>query len=417
MQNLLNRFLGYVSFDTRPDENATSSPSSMTQMLFAERLAGELEAIGLTEVTLDANGYVMATLPANTRSARPVLGFIAHMDTSPEAPSDKISPKVHKVYKGGDIILDPEENIKLSAREFPDLKKYRGQTIITTDGRTLLGADDKAGVAEIVTAMEYLISDPSLKHGRIRIAFTPDEEIGRGADHFDVKAFGADYAYTVDGGALGELEYENFNAAAATVTVKGRGVHPGTAKGTMINSLMLAKEFDSLLPANERPEYTEGYEGFYHLYDLKGTVEETTLKYIVRDHDPVRFSDRKKVMHNAASRLKKKHGRAEVILNIRDQYFNMKEIIEANYFIIKDAVRAYRKAGIEPVIKPVRGGTDGARLSFMGLPCPNLFTGGHNFHGRFEFIPLQSMAKAVEVIVNLSVSARKSKETAAKHKH
>jgi tripeptide aminopeptidase len=415
MQNLLNRFLEYVSFDTRPDENSTSSPSSIAQMLFAERLSGELETIGLTEVTLDANGYVMATLPPNARSARPVIGFIAHMDTSPEAPSEKISPKVHKGYKGGDIILDREENIKLSAREFPGLKKYRGQTIITTDGRTLLGADDKAGIAEIVTAMEYLIAHPSLRHGKIMIAFTPDEEIGRGADHFNVKDFGADYAYTVDGGELGELEYENFNAAAATVTIKGRGVHPGTAKGTMINSLMLAKEFDNLLPAVERPEFTEGYEGFYHLYDLKGTVEETTIKYIVRDHDPVRFNERKKILSNAATRLKKKHRRAEIILNIRDQYFNMKEIIEANYFIIKDAVRAYRKAGIEPIIKPVRGGTDGARLSFMGLPCPNLFTGGHNFHGRFEFIPLQSMEKAVEVIVNLSLSAKKFKETGQKN--
>jgi tripeptide aminopeptidase len=415
MQNLLNRFLEYVSFDTRPDENSTSSPSSIAQMLFAERLSGELETIGLTEVTLDANGYVMATLPPNARSARPVIGFIAHMDTSPEAPSEKISPKVHKGYKGGDIILDREENIKLSAREFPGLKKYKGQTIITTDGRTLLGADDKAGIAEIVTAMEYLIAHPSLRHGKIMIAFTPDEEIGRGADHFNVKDFGADYAYTVDGGELGELEYENFNAAAATVTIKGRGVHPGTAKGTMINSLMLAKEFDNLLPAVERPEFTEGYEGFYHLYDLKGTVEETTIKYIVRDHDPVRFNERKKILSNAATRLKKKHRRAEIILNIRDQYFNMKEIIEANYFIIKDAVRAYRKAGIEPIIKPVRGGTDGARLSFMGLPCPNLFTGGHNFHGRFEFIPLQSMEKAVEVIVNLSLSAKKFKETGQKN--
>jgi len=414
MQNLLNRFLDYVSFDTRPDENSTSSPSSIAQMLFAERLSGELEAIGLTEVTLDANGYVMATLAANTRSVRPVIGFIAHMDTSPEAPSEKISPKVHKGYKGGDIILDPEEKIKLSARDFPELRQYKGQTIITTDGRTLLGADDKAGVAEIVTAMEYLIAHPSLRHGNIRIAFTPDEEIGRGADHFDVKAFGADYAYTVDGGGLGELEYENFNAAAATVTIKGRGVHPGTAKGTMINSLMLAKELDGLLPAEERPEFTEGHEGFYHLYDLKGSVEETVMKYIIRDHDPVKFNNRKKILNDAAALLRKRHRRAEIMLNLKDQYFNMKEIIEANYFIIKDAVRAYRKAGIEPVIKPVRGGTDGARLSFMGLPCPNLFTGGHNFHGRFEFIPLQSMEKAVEVIVNLSLSAKKFKEEASK---
>lgn len=403
MQKLLYRFLDYVRFDTRPDETSTSCPSSVSQMLFAGKLGTELEKTGLAEVTIDGNGYVMATLPANTRKKRPVLGFISHMDTSPEAPSGKVNPQVHHDYSGGDILLNPDKKIKLSPKEFRDLIKYKGQTIITTDGLTLLGADDKAGIAEIVTAMEYLVSHPGMKHGKIRIAFTPDEEIGRGADHFDVKVFGAEYAYTVDGGGLGELEYENFNAAAATLTIRGRSVHPGTAKGIMLNSVMIAKEFDALLPARERPEFTEGYEGFFHLFDINGSVEETTAKYIIRDHDPVKFAARKKVLNDAVSLIRRKYRKAEVKVTMKDQYYNMKEIIESKYFLIEDAVNAYRKAGVEPDIKPVRGGTDGARLSFMGLPCPNLFTGGHNYHGRYEYIPLQSMEKAVEVIINLCV--------------
>lgn len=405
MQNLLNRFLDYARFDTSPDEDNSASPSSVRQMLFAERLAHELEQTGLSDVTLDGNGYLMATLPANTQSKSPVVGFISHMDTSPEAPSGNVNPLVHNDYDGGDIILNNDPVIILSPDDFPELAGYRGQTIITSDGMTLLGADDKAGVAEIVTAMEYLVAHPELKHGTIRIAFTPDEEIGRGADHFDVRAFGASYAYTLDGGGIGELEYENFNAAAATVTVRGRSVHPGTAKDTMINSIMLAGELDALLPQGERPEHTTGYQGFFHLYDIRGSVEETVMKYIIRDHDPVRFTDRKKILTDAAAEIKRRHRGAEVNVGLRDQYFNMKEIIEAHYHIVEEAVRAYRKAGVEPVIKPVRGGTDGARLSFMGLPCPNLFTGGHNYHGRFEYIPLQSMEKAVEVIVNLCISA------------
>lgn len=406
MQNLLNRFLEYVRFDTRPDEANSTSPSSMKQILFAGRLADELSRIGLTGVTLDGNGYIMATLPANTGSECPVVGFIAHMDTSPESPSENVNPLVHRDYDGGDIILDRDHGIILSPKDFPELARYIGQTIITSDGTTLLGADDKAGVAEIVTAVEYLLANPGLEHGVIRIAFTPDEEIGRGADHFDVKAFGADYAYTLDGGGIGELEYENFNAASATVTVRGRGVHPGTAKDTMINSIMLARELDTLIPQEERPEHTSGYEGFFHLYDIKGSVEETVVKYIIRDHDPVRFSERKKIIDDVASEIRRRHKGASVTVVMKDQYFNMKEIIEANYYIVEEAVKAYRKAGIEPLIKPVRGGTDGARLSFMGLPCPNLFTGGHNYHGRHEYIPLQSMEKAVEVIVNLSLSAK-----------
>jgi tripeptide aminopeptidase len=406
MNNLLDRFLDYVRFETKPDEANPASPSSLSQMLFAERLADELEKIGLTEVNLDGNGYLMATVPATIDYPCPVIGLIAHMDTSPESPSENIRPVVHVNYDGNDIVLSHDPKIVLSPSEFPDLARYRGQTVITTDGTTLLGADDKAGIAEIVTACEYLISDQGIKHGKIRIAFTPDEEIGRGADNFDVRRFGADYAYTLDGGGIGELEYENFNAAAATVTVSGRSVHPGTAKDAMINSIMVAGEFHSLLPPKERPEHTEGYEGFYHLYDIRGSVEETVMKYIIRDHDPVKFNDRKRVMAEAAEKIKERYPGAGVDLTLRDQYFNMKEIIEANYHIIEQAVEAYRRAGIEPVIKPVRGGTDGSRLSFMGLPCPNLFTGGHNYHGRFEYIPLQSMEKAVEMILNLCTSAK-----------
>jgi tripeptide aminopeptidase len=406
MHSLLNRFLEYVRFNTRPDESTSSSPSSVNQMLFAEKLAHELGCIGLKDIVLDGNGYLMATLPANTRSPRPVIGFIAHMDTSPEAPPGDTNPLVHRSYDGNDIILDPKRKIRLSPREFPELTSYKGKTLITSDGGTLLGADDKAGIAEIVTAMEYLIANPSLKHGTIKIGFTPDEEIGRGADHFDVKAFSADYAYTVDGGPVGDLEYENFNAAAATVAIRGRSVHPGTAKDTMINSVMVAKAFDSLLPSSERPEKTSGYEGFFHLYDIRGGVEETVLKYIIRDHDPAIFSERKKRMRLVASEIRKQHMGAVVSVNIKDQYYNMKEIIESNWYIIEAAEEAYRKAGIEPMIKPVRGGTDGARLSFMGLPCPNIFTGGHNYHGRYEYIPLESMDKAVEVITNLCLSAK-----------
>ncbi len=410
METLLDRFLNYVRFETRPDDTNPSSPSSVEQMLFAERLTAELEKIGMEEVNLDGNGYVMATLPSNNGTEVPVIGFIAHMDTSPEAPSANINPLVHSNYEGNDLVLNKERNIVLSPADFPELTAYGGKTIITSDGTTLLGADDKAGIAEIIMACEHLIANPSLKHGKIRIAFTPDEEIGRGADNFNVKAFGADWAYTLDGGGIGELEYENFNAAAAAVTIRGRSVHPGTAMDTMINSIMLAHELDGLLPSEERPEHTTGYEGFFHLYDLRGTVEETDMKYIIRDHDPVKFSERKKIMNAAAEEIRRRYPSADITVAIKDQYFNMKEIIEANYHTIEAAIDAYRKAGIEPVIKPVRGGTDGARLSFMGLPCPNLFTGGHNYHGRFEYIPLQSMEKAVEVIINLCTSEKTFKK-------
>ena len=404
---LLDRFLSYVRFETRPDNTNPSSPSSLEQMLFAEQLTAELEQIGMEEVILDGNGYVMATLPSNNGTDDPVIGFIAHMDTSPEAPSSNINPLIHSSYDGNDIMLNKELDIVLSPTDFPELTAYRGRTIITSDGTTLLGADDKAGIAEIITACAHLIANPSLKHGKIRIAFTPDEEIGRGADNFNVKAFGADWAYTLDGGGIGELEYENFNAAAASVSIRGRSVHPGTAKDTMINSIMLARELDALLPSAERPEHTTGYEGFFHLYDLRGTVEETIMKYIIRDHDPVKFSERKKIINATAEEIRRKYCGADISVAVKDQYFNMKEIIEANYHTIEAAIDAYRRAEIEPVIKPVRGGTDGARLSFMGLPCPNLFTGGHNYHGRYEYIPLQSMEKAVEVIINLCTSEKK----------
>jgi len=404
MKNLLKRFLSYVRIDTMSDEESTTCPSTEKQFRFAEKLAGELRSIGMTEVCLDSNGYVMATLPASDGINRPVIGFIAHMDTSPEAPSADVRPVVHENYDGNDIILNMGKDVVLSAHDFPELIKYKGQTIITSDGLTLLGADDKAGIAEIVTAMETLINHPELRHGKIRVGFTPDEEIGRGADKFDVAAFGADYAYTVDGGEIGELEYENFNAASAVIKTGGRNVHPGTAKGQMINSILLSQRINSLLPENEKPEYTTDHEGFFHLFDIRGSVEETTMKYIIRDHDLERFNFRKKQIEEAVSKVKSENHGAQIEVIIKDQYYNMKEIIENHYHIIEKAITAFKQAGIEPKIKPVRGGTDGARLSYMGLPCPNIFTGGHNYHGRFEYIPLESMSKAVEIIINISTA-------------
>jgi len=390
-----------------PDEESTTCPSSDRQLRFAGKLADELKRIGLTEVSLDTNGYVMASVPANDGSNSPVIGFIAHMDTSPEAPSENIRPVVHKDYDGADIILDSKTNVILSVNDFPELKNYKGQTIITSDGSTLLGADDKAGIAEIVTAMERLIEHPELRHGKIRIAFTPDEEIGRGADKFDVAAFGADYAYTVDGGEIGELEYENFNAAAAVIKIYGRNVHPGTAKGSMINSIRLSQRLNSLLPENEKPEYTSDHEGFFHLFDLKGSVEETTMKYIIRDHNHEKFLRRKKQIEEAAEVVRSENKGASIDVVIKDQYYNMKEIIEKHYYIVENAISAFNKAGVEPKIIPVRGGTDGSRLSFIGLPCPNIFTGGHNYHGRFEYVPLESMSKAVDVIIGISTARDK----------
>ncbi len=402
MEKVVERFLKYAKIDTQSDEYSESTPSTQKQLTLAKLLVSELEDLELNDISLDENGYVMATLEANTGENKfPVIGLIAHMDTSPDFTAEKVNPLIHQNYDGGDIILNKEKNIVLSPVDFPELPNYKGQDIITTDGTTLLGADDKAGIAEIITALEWLKEHPEIKHGTVRVAFTPDEEIGRGADHFDVKKFNADFAYTVDGGEIGELEFENFNAALATIHFKGRNVHPGTAKDQMVNSMLLAMEFNGLLPAAERPEHTTGYEGFFHLIDMSGTVENSKLRYLIRDHNMERFSHRKNLMEQAAGFLKTKYGDEYINLKIKDQYFNMLEKIKPVYYIVERAEKAMLACGVEPLKKPIRGGTDGSRLSYMGLPTPNLFTGGHNFHGRFEYIPVQSMEKAVEVIVKI----------------
>jgi len=404
MSKVVERFLKYVTYNTQSDEESSTVPSTEGQLVFARALKEELEAIGLKEVSLDEKGYLMATLESNLGEDKevPTIGFIAHMDTSPDMSGENVKTQLIKNYDGGDIVLNEEEGIILSPLDFPELKDYVGRDIITTDGTTLLGADDKAGIAEIITAMEYLLENPEIKHGRIRIGFTPDEEIGRGADFFDVKKFAADLAYTVDGGPLGELEYENFNAAAARVSIKGTSVHPGTAKGKMVNSLLIASELINKLPAEETPAETEGYEGFYHLVSVKGNVEETKLYYIIRDFDKINFIKRKTNLEEIVQDLNKKYDRARIQLKITDQYYNMKEIIENNKEIIDTAYQAMEEIGIRPLITPIRGGTDGARLSYMGLPTPNIFTGGHNFHGKYEFIPVFAMEKAVELIVKIA---------------
>lgn len=398
---LLNRFLKYVKTDTQSDEFSDAVPSTFKQMEFARVLEEELRHIGLSEVSLDERGYLMATLPSNIKKETPVVGFIAHMDTSPDMPGANVNPKVFENYDGEELVLNEEKQITLSPAAFPELLKYKGQTLIITDGTTLLGADDKAGISEIITAMEYLISNPEIQHGDIRIGFTPDEEIARGADHFDIHKFKADFAYTLDGGELGELEYENFNAALAVVTIKGRNVHPGTAKGKMINSQHIAMDFHKQLPQKERPEHTEGYEGFYHLIDSRGSVEKTELRYLIRDHNHSNFEYRKKFMREITAKMNSKFDEPPVDVQIKDQYFNMRSKIEPVYHIIEIAEKAMQNRGINPIKKPIRGGTDGARLSYMGLPCPNLFTGGHNFHGKYEFIPLESMEMAVGVILEI----------------
>lgn len=401
MESLVKRFLHYVSFDTQSDELTNMTPSTPGQMFFAKELEKELRHIGLTDISLDDNGYLMATLPANCEKELPTIGFIAHLDTSPDCSGRKVSPRIVEKYDGSDIVLCAEENVVLRPDEFPELLHYTGQDLIVTDGKTLLGADDKAGVAEIVSAMEHLISHPEIKHGKIRIAFTPDEEIGQGADHFDVKRFGAKWAYTMDGGEIGELEYENFNAAVARITFKGRNVHPGYAKHKMINSLRVAVQYAIMLPRWETPEHTEGYEGFYHLVSCEGSVEETTLSYIIRDHDRDRFERRKKEFEHLVRKINKEFPDC-ASLDIKDQYYNMREKIEPVMFIVDLAEEAMRNVGVTPVVVPVRGGTDGARLSFEGLPCPNIFAGGLNFHGRYEFIPIPSMVKARDVIVEIA---------------
>lgn len=400
--NIVERFLKYVSFTTTSDSNTNMTPSTPGQMVFAQYLVEELKSIGLAEVSLDNNGYIMATLPANTEKHVPVIGFISHMDTSPDMTAKHVKPRIVHNYDGNDIVLNEEKAITLSTEKYSEILQYKGQDIIVTDGTTLLGADDKAGIAEIVTAMEYLISHPEIKHGKIRIGFTPDEEIGQGADHFDVTKFGAEWAYTMDGGEIGELEYENFNAAGAKITFSGVNVHPGYAYHKMRNSMRIAQEFVGMLPRWETPEHTQGYEGFYHLVGMEGTVEQSTLSYIIRDHDRDRFERRKKEMQHLVNKINAEFGSETAILEIKDQYFNMREKVEPVMHIVDLAFEAMEAVGVKPNVKPIRGGTDGARLSFEGLPCPNIFAGGHNFHGRFEFLPVQSMEKAMMVIVKIA---------------
>lgn len=402
MSKVVEKFLNYVKFDTRSDEESNTVPSTSKQLALAEELVKELKEMGMRDVSLDSNGYIMATLPGNTNKSTPVIGFIAHMDTSPEMPGSNIKPRIIEDYNGDDIVLNEEQNLVLRVEESPEIKDYIGNTLITTDGTTLLGADDKAGIAEIMAAIEYLIEHPEIKHGDIRVGFTPDEEIGRGADHFDVEKFNADFAYTMDGGAIGELEYENFNAASAKVTIYGRNVHPGYAKNKMINSMLIAKEFIGMMPEDETPAATEGYEGFYHLVSMSGGVEETQLSYIIRDFDAEKFEARKAFVQNAVNKINEKYGLGTVAVEIKEQYRNMKEKVEPVKYIVDIAFEAMESVGVKPLVKPIRGGTDGARLSFMGLPTPNIFTGGHNFHGRFEYIPVQSMEKAVKVIVKIA---------------
>lgn len=399
---ILERFLRYVKIDTRSDDTSSTFPSTEKQWNLSRLLHDELVALGLQNVSIDENAYVMATLPANINKPVPVIGFLAHVDTSPETPGDNVQPRIIENYGGGDILLNPENNVVLSPADFPELNDYVGQTLITTDGTTLLGADDKAGIAEIMTALSYLVQHPEIKHGTIKVAFTPDEEIGKGVDFFDVKKFGAQYAYTLDGGAIGELEYETFNAASATIKVQGRNIHPGYAKNKMINAMLLAMEFNILLPEFEKPGYTQHYEGFYHLVKIEGGVENCSMQYIVRDHNKETFQNRKKFLESAAQFMNEKYGENRVVVELKDQYFNMREKIEPVMHVVDIAQKAMEMAGVEPKIKPIRGGTDGARLSYMGLPCPNIFAGGHNFHGKHEFIPLESMHKAVEVIVNIA---------------
>ncbi|MDE6010501.1 MAG: peptidase T [Muribaculaceae bacterium] len=398
--NVTDLFLSYVKFDTQSDDETNMTPSTPGQMEFARYLKGELEKMGLEEISLYDNGYLMATLPANIDKPVPVVGFIAHLDTAPDMSGRHVNPRIVKNYDGGDVILNAEQGIVLSPREFPEMLNYIGQDLIVTDGTTLLGADDKAGIAEIVAAVAHLQAHPEIKHGKIRIAFNPDEEIGKGAHKFDVERFGAEFGYTMDGGAVGELEFENFNAAGARITIKGRNVHPGTAKHKMVNSIRVANQFIQMLPRWETPEHTEGYEGFYHLVGINGTVEETTLSYIIRDHDRARFESRKREIEHLVRKTNEEYPGC-CTAEINDQYYNMREKIEPVMHIISLAEEAMREAGVEPKVQPIRGGTDGAQLSFKGLPCPNIFAGGENFHGRYEFVAIQSMEKARDVVVNI----------------
>ncbi|TRX41419.1 peptidase T [Flavobacterium restrictum] len=406
MQHLIDRFIGYVTIDTESDPNSQTTPSTNKQWDLANLLVKELNTIGLQDITIDNKAYIMATLPSNVAHEVPTIGFISHFDTSPDFSGAHIKPQVITNYDGKDIVLNAELNIVLSPSYFKDLLQYKGQTLITTNGTTLLGADDKAGITEIVTAMEYLINHPEIPHGKIRIAFTPDEEIGRGAHHFDVEKFGADWAYTMDGSQVGELEYENFNAASAKITFKGKSVHPGYAKGKMINSMLIANHFINELPKEETPEMTKGYEGFFHIHHLSGSIEETVLELIIRDHNKRKFENRKELIDKITKKINKKFakqfGEDIAIADIQDQYYNMKEKVLPVKHIVDIAEKAMRTLGIKPLIKPIRGGTDGCQLSYKGLPCPNIFAGGHNFHGKYEYVPVESMQKAVQVIVKIA---------------
>ena len=398
---LKERFLKYVAINTRSDENSESFPSTAVQWDLLNALVEEMKLLGLVDVTIDKYGYAMGTIPATKgKENAPVIGFLAHVDTAPDMSGENVRPRIIESYDGEDIVLNNTLTMKVA--DFPELKRFIGHTLIHTDGTTLLGADDKAGVAEIMTAAEYLMAHPEIEHGKIRIGFTPDEEIGRGVDFFDVKAFGADFAYTMDGGYEGELEYENFNAASAKIAIQGRNVHPGYAKNKMINAIEVACELNSLVPAVERPQFTEGYEGFYHCVGFNGTVENATISYIIRDHDADLFEKKKVWMHNIVGILNNKYGEGVLTLTLKDQYYNMRKMVEPHPQVIENALKAMRDADVEPIVRPIRGGTDGARLSFMGLPCPNIFAGGMNFHGKFEYCSLNSMEKAVKVIINIA---------------
>ena len=406
-KHILNRFISYVKIDTESDPNSTSTPSTEKQWDLANKLTEELKSIGMEEVSIDKNAYIMATLPSNVSHQVPTIGFVSHFDTSPDFTAAHVNPQIIENYDGKDIVLNKDENIVLSPDYFEDLLLYKGKTLITTDGTTLLGADDKAGVCEIVSAMEYLIQHPEIEHGTIKVGFTPDEEIGRSAHKFDVKKFGADWAYTMDGSQIGELEYENFNAAGAKIKIKGKIVHPGYAKGKMINSMYYATKFIEALPKNETPEQTEGYEGFYHLHSMEGNVEYTLLHYIVRDHDREKFETRKQYLIDLVDTLNSEFGSSIFEIEINDQYYNMKEMVVPVMHIVDIAEEAMKALNITPLIKPIRGGTDGSQLSFMGLPCPNIFAGGHNFHGRYEYVPLESILSATEVICKIAELTQK----------
>ena len=402
MQHIINRFISYVTIDTESDPDSNTTPSTKKQWDLAYKLVEDLKSIGMSDVSIDANAYIMATLPSNVNHKVPTIGFIAHFDTSPDFTGANVKPQIVENYDGSDIILNAEKSIVLSPDYFEDVLQYKGQTLITTDGTTLLGADDKAGITEIITAMEHLINHPEIKHGTIKVGFTPDEEIGRGAHKFDVEKFGADWAYTMDGSQIGELEYENFNAAGAIIKVKGKIVHPGYARGKMVNSMYYATEFINALPRLETPEHTEGYQGFFHLHAINGTVDETTLQYIIRDHDKAKFAARKALMENVVFDLNSRFETDVFEIELTDQYFNMKEKVEPVMHIVDLAEDAMKDVGVIPIIKAIRGGTDGSQLSYMGLPCPNIFAGGHNFHGPYEYVPVESMQKAVEVICKIA---------------